>query len=121
MEHLLAATQKVVELNNQNEQLRRELDEAKNELCKYQTDSEDDCFYNVRRLRRELAEALGEIEMVNIRYAAAQMYHSNNMEEITEQRDELLKAIEGYDTTAIEYPEWQRRIQKAIENCKEYK
>jgi uncharacterized protein (DUF3084 family) len=35
--------------------LERERDEARIELEKYTTDSEDDALYNVRRLRKELA------------------------------------------------------------------
>lgn len=29
----------------------------------------------------------------------------------------LLLAIEGYDTTAIEYSEWQERVKKAVNAC----
>ena len=29
----------------------------------------------------------------------------------------LLLAIEGYDTTAVEYSEWQQRVKKAVGNC----
>ena len=35
-----------------------------------------------------------KIEMLNIRYAAAEMHHDNNMEEVTEQRDDLKKELE---------------------------
>jgi hypothetical protein len=58
MEHLLAATKKVVELHNENVQLHTELADAKCKLAKYQNDSGDDSLYNVRRLRSELAEAI---------------------------------------------------------------
>ena len=58
MEHLLAATNKVVELHNENVQLHTELADAKCKLAKYQNDSGDDSLYNVRRLRSELAEAI---------------------------------------------------------------
>jgi hypothetical protein len=58
MEHLLAATNKVVELHNENVQLHTELADAKCKLAKYQNDSGDDSLYNVRRLRSELTEAI---------------------------------------------------------------
>ena len=58
MEHLLAATNKVVELHNENVQLHTELADAKCKLAKYQNDSGDDSLCNVRRLRSELAEAI---------------------------------------------------------------
>jgi 3-phosphoglycerate kinase len=58
MEHLLAATNKVVELHNENVQLHTELADAKCKLAKYQNDSGDDLLYNVRRLRSELNDAI---------------------------------------------------------------
>lgn len=58
MEHLLAATNKVVELHNENVQLHTELADAKCKLAKYQNDSGDDSLYNVRRLRSELNESI---------------------------------------------------------------
>ena len=34
-----------------------------------------------------------EIEMLGIRYAAAEMHHETNMQEVTEQRDRLAEAL----------------------------
>lgn len=42
----------------------------------------------IKQLERELAAAQEEIDMMGIRYAAAEMHHANNMQEVTEQRDE---------------------------------
>jgi hypothetical protein len=42
---------------------------------------------------RELTAARAEIDMMGIRYAAAEMHHANNMQEVTEQRDRLAKAL----------------------------
>jgi hypothetical protein len=39
------------------------------------------------QLERERDEAREEIEMLGIRYAAAEMHHETNMQEVTEQRD----------------------------------
>jgi hypothetical protein len=47
-----------------------------------------------RELERELAAAREEIEMLGIRYAAAEMHHANNMQEVTEQRDGLKQAVD---------------------------
>lgn len=41
-----------------------------------------------------LSSAFKEIDMMGIRYAAAEMHHANNMKEVTEQRDRLAKALE---------------------------
>jgi hypothetical protein len=38
--------------------------------------------------------------------------------EVTKQRDELLQAIEGYDTTEVNDPKWQRRVKNAMDNCR---
>jgi len=57
--------------------------------CNYEVAWEDNC----RQLERELAE-------------------------ITKQRDELLQAIEGYDTTEVNDPKWQRRVKNAVDNCR---
>ncbi len=42
----------------------------------------------------ELSAARAEIDMMGIRYAAAEMHHANNMKEVTEQRDRLLNCCE---------------------------
>ena len=41
-----------------------------------------------------LSSAFKEIDMMGIRYAAAEMHHANNMKEVTEQRDEALSDLE---------------------------
>jgi hypothetical protein len=41
----------------------------------------------------ELTAARAEIDMMGIRYAAAEMHHANNMQEVTEQRDRLKEAL----------------------------
>jgi len=38
--------------------------------------------------------------------------------EVTKQRDELLQAIEGYNTTEVNDPKWQRRVKNAVDNCR---
>jgi hypothetical protein len=38
--------------------------------------------------------------------------------EVTKQRDELLQAIEGYDTTEVNYSKWQLRVKNAMDNCR---
>jgi hypothetical protein len=48
---------------------------------------------HAEQLERELAEAKSEIEMLNIRYAAAEMCHANNMDEVTKQRDALAEKV----------------------------
>jgi hypothetical protein len=50
----------------------------------------------VPQLERELIAAREEIEMMGIRYAAAEMHHANNMQEVTEQRDEARRLAEKY-------------------------
>lgn len=37
--------------------------------------------------------------------------------ELRGQLKELLQAIEGYDTTAVDSPDWQRRVKRAVDNC----
>jgi hypothetical protein len=59
---------------------------------KYTVDVRD-VFDFARKLERELAEAKSEIEMLNIRYAAAEMCHANNMDEVTKQRDALAEKV----------------------------
>jgi hypothetical protein len=46
-----------------------------------------------RKLERELTAARAEIDMMGIRYAAAEMHHANNMQEVTAQRDRLAEAL----------------------------
>jgi hypothetical protein len=38
--------------------------------------------------------------------------------ELTKQSNELLQAIEGYDTTEVNDPKWQRRVKNAMDNCR---
>jgi len=47
-----------------------------------------------QQLERERDEAREDIEMLGIRYAAAEMHHETNMQEVTEQRDRLAEALE---------------------------
>ena len=49
-----------------------------------------------QELERELTAAREEIDMLGIRYAAAEMHHENNRQEIIDQRDRLAEAIERY-------------------------
>jgi len=42
-----------------------------------------------------LSSAFKEIDMMGVRYAAAEMHHANNMQEVTEQRDRLTEQIEA--------------------------
>ncbi len=48
----------------------------------------------VPQLERELTAAREEIDMMGIRYAAAEMHHANNMQEVTEQREDFKKELE---------------------------
>jgi hypothetical protein len=76
-------------------------DEARIELEKYTTDSEDDALYNVRRLRKELAT-------------------------VTEQRDRLAKAlqdlvascncIDSVDFMPVSMPEAFEKAQQALQS-----
>jgi hypothetical protein len=100
------------------ESLERERDEARIELEKYTTDSEDDALYNVRRLRKELTavteqrdeaqEQLAKIEIVmraelgghpdselwgEAGLIAATMRCVDALGEVTEQRDEAREAL----------------------------
>ena len=45
-------------------------------------------------LRRERDAAQEEIEMLGIRYAAAEMHHATNMQEVTDQRDRLATVLQ---------------------------
>jgi predicted nucleic acid-binding Zn-ribbon protein len=47
----------------------------------------------LKEIEKELTAARAEIDMMGIRYAAAEMHHSNNMQEVTEQRDRLKEAL----------------------------
>ena len=40
------------------------------------------------------------------------------LNEVTKQSNELLQAIEGYDTTEVNDPKWQRRVKNAVDNCR---
>jgi predicted S18 family serine protease len=55
------------------------------------------CVTETGELERELTAAREEIEMLGIRYAAAEMHHTNNMQEVTEQRDRLAEAMKAAD------------------------
>ncbi len=50
--------------------------------------------FHARTLERELTAAREEIDMMGIRYAAAEMHHANNMQEVTEQREDFKKELE---------------------------
>ena len=50
-----------------------------------------DTFRVMQTLEKKLTAAREEIEMMGIRYAAAEMHHSNNIQEVTEQRDRLAR------------------------------
>ena len=52
-----------------------------------------DTFRVMQTLEKKLTAAREEIEMMGIRYAAAEMHHSNNIQEVTEQRDRLAEAL----------------------------
>jgi hypothetical protein len=75
-------------------------DEARIELEKYTTDSEDDALYNVRRLRKELTavteqrdEALNQLRKAQVEndhnWQAMELYESER-----EQRDRLAEALQ---------------------------
>ena len=55
-----------------------------------------DAFRVMQTLEKKLTAAQDKIEMLNIRYGAAEMHHDNNMEEVTEQRDEARSQAEHY-------------------------
>jgi hypothetical protein len=40
------------------------------------------------------------------------------LNEVTKQSNELLQAIEGYNTTEVNDPKWQRRVKNAMDNCR---
>ncbi len=48
----------------------------------------------IESMERELTAAREEIDMMGIRYAAAEMHHANNMQEVTEQREDFKKELE---------------------------
>jgi len=52
-----------------------------------------EALLHARKMERERNEAKSEIEMLNIRYAAAEMCHANNMDEVTKQRDVLAEKV----------------------------
>ena len=77
-------------------------------------------------LERELAAAQEEIDMMGIRYAAAEMHHANNMQEVTEQRDEYKAALQSADNhnheiaTKLEIVTEQRdRLAEALKEYRE--
>ena len=47
-----------------------------------------------QQLERERDEAREEIEMLGIRYAAAETHHETNMQEVTEQRDRMAEVLQ---------------------------
>jgi hypothetical protein len=68
---------------------------------------------DARKLERELTAAREEIEMLGIRYAAAEMHHANNMDEVTKQRDALAVEIGKWEQTACDkLSEICRQIEK---------
>tara|TARA_R110000868_G_scaffold31199_1_gene114419 strand:+ start:132 stop:494 length:363 start_codon:yes stop_codon:yes gene_type:complete len=50
----------------------------------------------------ELTAAQDEIEMLGIRYGAAEMHHENNMEEVIDQRDEARREAELWRNQACD-------------------
>jgi len=79
------------------EQLERERDEARelhrNALREREaTEKEVDAMLErAQKAESERDEAREEIEMLGIRYAAAEMHHETNMQEVTEQRDNAIE------------------------------
>jgi hypothetical protein len=66
-------------------------DEARIELEKYTTDSEDDALYNVRRLRKELTAVTEQRDEYEMAFQLAEKYNhkmATELEIVTEQRDE---------------------------------
>ena len=53
-------------------------------------------------LNNELIAAREDIEMMGIRYAAAEMHHANNMQEVIEQRDMLADALRECREDSVE-------------------
>jgi hypothetical protein len=68
------------------------------------------------RLERELTTAREEIEMLGIRYAAAEMHHANNMQEVTEQRDGLKQAVDCASDLLASVTEQRDRLAEALEH-----
>ena len=75
-----------------------------------------------------LSSAFKEIDMMGIRYAAAEMHHANNMKEVTEQRDEALSDLEfrrdlySLQTKQLDDVREQRdRLAEALERILDYK
>ena len=48
-----------------------------------------------------LSSAFKEIDMMGIRYAAAEMHHANNMQEVTKQRDRLAEVLRKFVGDAL--------------------
>ncbi len=74
-----------------------------------------------------LSSAFKEIDMMGIRYAAAEMHHANNMKEVTEQRDEALSDLEfrrdlySLQTKQLDDVREQRdRLAEALERILDY-
>jgi hypothetical protein len=42
----------------------------------------------------------------------------HKLNEVTKQCNELLQAIEGYNTTEVNDSKWQRRVKNAMDNCR---
>jgi chromosome segregation ATPase len=76
------------------EQLERELAEAREKATTAWSDNLILDSRN-RQLERELSEAREEIEMLQIRSAAASMHHAHNMDEVKQQRDTLAEALDS--------------------------
>lgn len=70
-----------------------ETDAAWSAHCIDPDSSSGDPWDLAKKLKTELAAAREEIDMMGIRYAAAEMHHANNMQEVTEQRDRLAEAL----------------------------
>jgi hypothetical protein len=64
---------------------------------------------HARKMERERDAAQEEIEMLGIRYAAAEMHHATNMQEVTEQRDRMAEAL-ILDWQTGPYPDTMRVV-----------
>jgi chromosome segregation ATPase len=81
-----------------------------------------------RKVDAELTAAREEIDMMGIRYAAAEMHHANNMHEVTEQRDRLEEALaniarqnlsEEMDDHSCERADWQGGYESIVKIARE--
>jgi regulator of replication initiation timing len=81
------------QLEHELNQCKRELEDARERATTAWSDNLILDSRN-RQLERELSEAREEIEMLQIRSAAASMHHAHNMDELRQQRDTLMEALD---------------------------